>query len=109
MVTGHAYFGGIMFITYFEGLILIPSGNFVECNFSLCLINHSTLFILITLVMGKNHKKLAASQIRFFQCMYNISLTPQWEDVTAVAQLRDEWKGFVDTLCATDGSGGPKV
>ena len=39
----------------------------------------------------------------------NISLTPQWEDITAAAQLRDEWRDFVDALCATDGSGGSKV
>ncbi|XP_065571546.1 uncharacterized protein LOC136034340 [Artemia franciscana] len=39
----------------------------------------------------------------------NISPTPQWEDITAAAELRDEWIDFVDALCATDGSGGSKV
>ena len=36
------------------------------------------------------------------------SLIPEWEDVTAAALLRDEWRGFVDALCATNGSGGTK-
>ena len=35
-----------------------------------------------------------------------MSLQPQWEDS---AQLWDIWRGFVDTLCATPGSGGSKV
>ena len=39
----------------------------------------------------------------------NISLTPQWEDITAAAQLRDEWRGFVDALRATNDSGVFKV
>ena len=38
-----------------------------------------------------------------------ISLTPHWEDINAAAQLRDEWRDFVDALCTTDGSGGSKV
>ena len=37
------------------------------------------------------------------------SLIPEWEDVIAAAPMRDEWRGFVDALCATDGSGGTKV
>ena len=35
----------------------------------------------------------------------NISLTPQWEDITAATQLRDEWREYDDA----DGSGGSKV
>ena len=37
------------------------------------------------------------------------SLIPEWKDVIAAAPIRDEWRGFVDTLCATGGSGGTKV
>ena len=37
------------------------------------------------------------------------SLIPEWEDVIAAAPMRDEWRGFVDALCATDGTGGTKV
>ena len=37
------------------------------------------------------------------------SLIPDWEDVIAAASMRDEWRGFVDALCAADGSGGTKV
>jgi hypothetical protein len=36
------------------------------------------------------------------------SLIPELEDVTAAALLRDEWRGFVDAPCATNGSGGTK-
>ena len=36
------------------------------------------------------------------------SLQPQWEDVLAAAPIRDVYRGFVDALCAPDGSGGPK-
>ena len=37
------------------------------------------------------------------------SLIPEWEDVIAAAPMGDAWRGFVDALCATDGSGGTKV
>ena len=37
------------------------------------------------------------------------SLIPEWEDVIAAAPMRDEWRCFVDALCAIDGSGGTKV
>ena len=38
-----------------------------------------------------------------------MSLQPRWEDVTTAAQLRDVWRGFVNALYATPGSGGSKV
>ena len=31
------------------------------------------------------------------------------EDVTATASLRGEWRGFLDILCTTNGSGGTKI
>ena len=41
--------------------------------------------------------------------MAGTSLIPEWEDIIAAAPMQDEWRGFVDTLCITDGSGGTKV
>ncbi|KAK2723308.1 hypothetical protein QYM36_001833 [Artemia franciscana] len=37
------------------------------------------------------------------------SLIHEWENVIAAAPMQDEWRGFVDVLCATDGFGGTKA
>lgn len=39
----------------------------------------------------------------------HISVIPEWEDINATAHLKDDWKLFIDTTCASGGGGRARV